>query len=242
MSSTVALYPLQQVSSDAQVYSAVQSSSSIVSALKTPPFRTIYLTKDSDPIYFQALKKTLATWKSVLGDRTGISRQQAALGGDDSKIKLTEDLETDREYRNLTVSLLMFVNALSSYQNNSIMMLVDQNRNIQAIAAVAHNTNALYIRYLISAPWNIKMHAPVPEPQQSLKVQRAGSTLMHALYLQAQEKQVAELRLKPLSISYTFYRDALQMQEDAINSEFYYPVQKQVPEQLSVMSAGFEPV
>jgi hypothetical protein len=104
-----------------------------------------------------------------------------------------------------------------------ITMLVDDGREIQAIAVTSLKNNELYVNVLLSAPWNVKLFSQVPAPHDTMAVQKAGMTTIRALYQLANLEKAQVLRLKPLQNSYTFYKDACDMLETE-EGEFYYNI------------------
>lgn len=198
-------------------------------------YHAIVLENQTQIDYFRAVKKALRAWKLVLGERTGFSRL-GATSGDPVKIKeRDEDLELDRSYRDLTEYLRLTAEKIENGQGqteegrNLCIMLVDDARNIQALSIAAVKASQLYVRIVITAPWNLKMNATVPETHQELVVRGAGTAMMLALYQIAQAKSLTELRLKPMDRSYTFYKDTIAMQEDTSGEFFYSVVSDQVP-------------
>jgi len=227
-----------EISSFKESYSSIPHFPSGTFVTKDSRKLEIYEIEDKD---VKAINTTLKAWKEILMDRVGNMRQlHSTENTSETKKKLQEDLEAAESYKELVsrfdtlFSEVFKKNGKSEKGTVSFKALRDQDNNIQALCSLSIKENHVYLGHIFSAPWNLKMNASINEEHKPLVTKGCGTLLIANCYQEAQKWEKAELRLKPLSNSYTYYKDYLGMNEDSQNDEFFYTVNPfKIPEILT---------
>jgi len=148
----------------------------------------------------------------------------------------------DVAYKELSGMFRDHLNSLQKDPERRIFILTDSDQRIQGIfsATMHREENHFYGSALLSAPWNIPLHSPVPEEHQPLVKKGVGKSLMHAGYRYAQSQKAPIFKLKPLSNALGFYK-YIGMQEDGPNMTM--PIAQKIPETLQTSQiSGLEQV
>lgn len=143
-----------------------------------------------------------------------------------------EDREVYSKYN--TVMGYMRKAIEESLENPDIVpyILVDRETNVpQAMSALEIKADHVYLRALISAPWNIRMHGRVPDEYAERVTRGSGTALMYATYKLAQSSGRPEYKTTPLSGAFKYY-EGLGMGFDVETSHFTLPVEDLVPPSL----------
>jgi hypothetical protein len=163
-----------------------------------------------------AALNAVATWVDIASDRLGQHRIKRQNQGD-SKSAPDKALETifedDKQYFNSYKTLAGLVKddirdtvANKTNIQRRILVLTDEQSRIQAIATVYVESQRLFVNTLMSAAWNIPMHAEIASEHKPLKVAGAGTTLMNLIYTMAQSYEKPAIQLKPLNGSFSYYQ------------------------------------
>jgi hypothetical protein len=106
----------------------------------------------------------------------------------------------------------------------------DTDRNIQAMITYTTREKSLFVNLIVTAPWNLKMHAPNMDEHKDMVTKGGGTSLIASVYETAQQQGKEKIHLKPMNGSYTYYKNHLKKTED--KPEFFFPVSAEVPESL----------
>lgn len=185
---------------------------------------------------------TMNDWKTILSDRIGSIRIALQQEGSD-RAKLNEDLADDLHMqKNYFLLLSMCKETLRNPPSptRKIIALTDEHRLIQGfcdceLLETSERVKFVFIHTLFTAPWNLKIHAPVPETHAPLVTQGVGLSLFRHVYSLAQAQEAAYVRLRPNSNSVSFYRDRLRMgqvPDEKGGIVFSMPVLPSLPREL----------
>ena len=218
-------------------FTLLDSSLSVVATFTLPSGKHLTVIDISEKSELTVAQKTLKAWKDTAHERLGIMRREAQKKpSEKNKALLKKDTDSVDQYLNIIGLYDQSLNSMiakSEGNANKIHRIVkDEDRNIQAMSSFAIEEGRVFLNLVITAPWNLKMHAPVLEEHRSLVTKGGGTALIRSGYETAQTLKKDELRLKPMEGSYTYYKDRLMMNEDT-TGEFFYPVsQVSIPEPL----------
>ncbi len=182
-------------------------------------------------------RETISTWKEIIGDRLGQSRLQKDISSENMEAFL-EDKKTFEKYREVTSYLSDALTQAQTelkegkpLQTRIFIALHNSTQKIQGMAASHIETDRVYLKSLISAPWNIPMHAPLPLEERGLVVKGTGKTLLAKSYALAQETGKAQLQTTPLASAFSFYK-SVGMSFNQDDCLFTFPVSENVPPSL----------
>lgn len=152
-----------------------------------------------------------------------------------SRKELDEDRDTVEQYikiiRLYEDGLDPIIKKAKGTANKVLRVAQDGDRNIQAMTGFTVDADQIYLNLIVTAPWNLRMHAPNMEEHKALATKGGGTTLMRSVYQSAQALGKEKLSLKPMDGSYTYYNERLKMEDDPDGSCFYRVTEK-VPEPL----------
>lgn len=203
-------------------------------------------TEKDKKILVKQFKTTARNWKQIFEDRVSLLRiaiQQETNEEEQKSLreKLSKDLEFKKGYSELLNQFSNCVEKLQS-KNRKIVALTGKDNLIQGfcdfeLKETLEKVQYVYVHTLFTAPWNLKLHAQVPETHAGLVVKGVGGKLLTEAYKYGQEQGAVELQLKPLGISESYYRDRLKMQEKEDTSSsggilFTMPIGSTIPAEL----------
>jgi len=208
---------------------------------------TVLSSENAPQPIIKAVRQTLRDWQDAAYERLAILRRKI------SELPLTQQpnlqplLQDDRilidvAYKELSGMFREHLNSLQTDTERRIFVLTDADQRIQGIfSGIMHRKeNHFYGSALLSAPWNISLHSPVPEEHQPLVKKGVGKSLMHAGYRYAQSQKAPTFKLKPLSNSLGFYK-YIGMQEDGPNLAM--PIAQKIPDSLQTTQiSGLEQI
>ncbi|MBS0604191.1 MAG: hypothetical protein JSS60_04025 [Verrucomicrobia bacterium] len=186
---------------------------------------------------FKTAQKTLKTWKEIAYDRLGTMRAAASQNPSDELAKklFNEDRQKVVQYEEIVKLFDQGLDSIITKTDESskkiFRVVRDQDRNIQAMSIFTVSDSGVFLNLVLTAPWNLRMHASNQDIHLTLVSKGGGTTLIRSGYETAQQLGKEELRLKPMDGSYTYYKERLGMIEDP-NGDFFYPVTEKLPEQL----------
>ncbi len=191
----------------------------------------------ADTVIIKALSKVFKNWKEAISDRLGNSRVQFKAT---QPHKFEDDQKTVKEYKELIGYFEQHLDIFKKDPSKFKILILTRDTHVQGLASVSNKVNHLYVHTLISAPWNIPMNGTVCEEHTPLISKGVGVALMKGFYLAAQKENLPSINLKPLSGSYTFYKDAIGMKEvihsknpDENDSYFELSVTPEIPQPLA---------
>lgn len=185
---------------------------------------------------------TLNDWKTILSDRIGSIRVAMQREGCDRE-KLRQDLEDDLHMQKnyfLLISMCKENLRTPPPPTRKIIALTDEHRLIQGfcdceLLETSERVKFVFIHTLFTAPWNLRIHAPVPETHAHMVRPGVGLSLFRHVYSSAQVLGAEYVRLRPNSNSVSFYRDRLRMgsvPDEKGGIVFSMPVQPSLPREL----------
>jgi hypothetical protein len=193
----------------------------------------------------KAIKQTLRDWQEIISDRFGTTRAQRqeafkiSLNQEKADADFKEDMQVVEDYKTVKSMIDKDVESIQKggTKQRYIMLLTDSEARPQAIATIHEEVNSLYVNTIMSAPWNVTMHAEVSPEHAKLAVKRAGTTIMRQVYELALLRNKSTVELKPLTNSLSYYNNYLKMTPSADGKIYSYPVfPESLPAALQVTS------
>lgn len=204
-------------------------------SLRTSNQRYFSINQVTDQSGIENVKKTMQEWSEAMSGRVAFSRRRKD-ASDAAMQQFTDDNAQFKSYRQVMSYLKEGINALkkekkeqkSNSEPTEIQILTARCSDIiQAIACIKITTNDLHLTSLFSAPWNVKMHAPIDALHQSLVVKGAGSFVMEHLYALAQSRGLSQISLTPTGSASSFY-EKIGMQFDEDRQQYIWKVTQEI--------------
>lgn len=199
--------------------------------LSTEP---VFIIHDLEIDERRAAKKTVKVWREYVYERLGKSRiAVAGAPGDEAlKVKLEDDRLTVKNY---TMVADLAADSITKPTHTIRIVSDTSSSQVQGIGSFSVADKEMEVQDLLTAPWNLPMHADNEESHKPLAVRGAGTVLMHSFYTTAQEMELSELGLKPSSDAVPYY-SKIGMVWDEKRMRFCYPVEKdRVPTKLQAV-------
>lgn len=163
------------------------------------------------------------------------SRIRSTLGGwreliEKRSLQTNEDCRLRSEYTSSLSCLSFFLSAFEkgafSKQNVRVFIVLacDERNVIQALGTATIESKHLQVRTLMTAPWNLRLSAPLSQLQRPYQIRRAGTCVLSEMYKIAVREQMLEIRLQSLTNCYSYYKEKIGMQETGNRSELHLPV------------------
>lgn len=194
---------------------------------------------------------TLKDWKEIAAHRFISCKKEFALT---AKYKVDNDTESVKQYYDVLNLSTECLTELSNPDKNTTalkILLLYKDTILQGISCIVLENDHVYVKGLVSAPWNIPMNGPIQQAHQSLKVKGVGTSLLRDIYTTAQEERKNSIVLVSLPGSYSFYKDhiGMKLMDDYEEDHPFHGLQSQskfeltvspyeVPKQLQDKSSG----
>jgi hypothetical protein len=207
----------------------------ILQKSKISPFQLRVVTnllQTSEQKYFRLVKQTISDWQEIVYDRLGRTRLEHQ---ENPTARSLEEMQADsqeaKSYKVLCDEWKKFLKN-PVLVDHRIMILTDSEQRIQGLSLISIKTDSIFVKTLMSAPWNIRMHGSNSAEHEQIRVRGVGTTLMRHIYDFATKEQKATIELKPLSGSYAFYKDHLKMTSSVRADGLYFTLDmaRDVPE------------
>lgn len=190
----------------------------------------------------KTFQKTLKIWKEFLEDRVGVLRAALQENPEQEKTlrpQLNDDQRLKEEYLELSSR---FKNKCIEPRRQTchIIALTDKNGLVQGFCdyemkETTARVHYVYLHTLFTAPWNLRLNAPVPLTHRGVCMKGVGITLFKEVYRHAMVVRCSSIQLKPLPNSESFYENRLHMGR-TVDEENHYnlvmPVTGSFPQEL----------
>jgi hypothetical protein len=197
----------------------------------TPAFTLSYITykmQDADSLLTN-VRNTARQWLKIVFEGFKLLEQQTP------SVTIKNDMKVLDSCHMLLNILVWDIDHKPS--NFALMTLSDNVKRIQGIALLALQDNAVFVKVLLSAPWNLSFSCTITQKHAAYSVKGTGSTLMRQIYELARREKKQWITLLPLSDSLSFYTKRIGMTEN--NRSLQLEVTKdRLPKSLLVPSGN----
>ncbi|MBS0585323.1 MAG: GNAT family N-acetyltransferase [Verrucomicrobia bacterium] len=186
-------------------------------------------------------------WGEIIGNRLAMSRLKKDSDGA-SHDKFMEDRETHSNYASVLSFLNQQAKKLKAQLDTgaghlSIAVFILERRtdgSIQGASAVTVKADRVYLNAMVTAPWNIKMHAHISHEHVALQSKGVGKTLMAAIcHWTTTAAKKCRLCTTPSRSAFSFYH-SLGMIFEKENQMFIFEMGEGMPGTLrAFLPEGF---
>ena len=166
----------------------------------------------------RSVSRALKEWHEIAYNRLGDLRAEAQ-----TTPSLLDAVQLDRSlcdsaYKTLKIEIQNSLETAKKCSSTAerILFTTDSEQRIQGVLVAYEemlgSEKTLYIKALLSPPWNVAFHSKISPEHQALRVRHAGLALLREAYHVAQQIGATSVTLRPLSNSFTFYQERVGLQ------------------------------
>ena len=157
------------------------------------------------------VKAIVRTWQDAAAERLSISRHNKGSRGSPEFDNFLDDRGLFTDYNTVMGYLVSSIDEKRTQLRSpdrieapvEIASLADADDEVQGLAAMTIKVDHVYLDALASAPWNIRMHSPVPDGK--MRFQGCGSALVGYACSVAHREHKLTLATTPFAGARSFY-------------------------------------